>query len=159
MHNSFKIMHIVSGLICRQYSIENNLFSSSLPSNFALMAFNHLFLVRVFSFKHCVQWCNPIPKFFRYLIYLFSHSLSTWLLVICYLLMPIWSFRSQPVLQELGKQNPSLLRLIDEHHAEFLQLINEPVEGSEGWVYCLPYVVYMTIYHFIFGFYKHYLIP
>lgn len=38
----------------------------------------------------------------------------------------------QPVLQELGKQNPGLLRLIDEHHAEFLQLINEPIDGSEG---------------------------
>ncbi|KAI4355867.1 hypothetical protein L6164_004598 [Bauhinia variegata] len=38
----------------------------------------------------------------------------------------------QPVLQELGKQNPHLLRLIQEHHAEFLQLINEPVDGSEG---------------------------
>ncbi|CAJ1954949.1 unnamed protein product [Sphenostylis stenocarpa] len=38
----------------------------------------------------------------------------------------------QPVLQELGKQNPGLLRLIQEHNAEFLQLINEPVEGSEG---------------------------
>ncbi|XP_027344629.1 ubiquitin receptor RAD23b-like isoform X3 [Abrus precatorius] len=38
----------------------------------------------------------------------------------------------QPVLQELGKQNPGLLRLIQEHHAEFLQLINEPVDGSEG---------------------------
>ncbi|KAK2976605.1 hypothetical protein RJ640_021407 [Escallonia rubra] len=38
----------------------------------------------------------------------------------------------QPMLQELGKQNPQLLRLIQEHHAEFLQLINEPVEASEG---------------------------
>ncbi|KAJ1429246.1 XPC-binding domain [Sesbania bispinosa] len=38
----------------------------------------------------------------------------------------------QPVLQELGKQNPNLLRLIQEHRAEFLQLINEPVEGSES---------------------------
>ena len=38
----------------------------------------------------------------------------------------------QPMLQELGKQNPHLLRLIQEHHAEFLQLINEPLEGSEG---------------------------
>ncbi|KAL7162066.1 hypothetical protein ACSBR2_042524 [Camellia fascicularis] len=37
----------------------------------------------------------------------------------------------QPMLQELGKQNPQLLRLIQEHNAEFLQLINEPVEGSE----------------------------
>ncbi|XP_010268454.1 PREDICTED: ubiquitin receptor RAD23b-like isoform X2 [Nelumbo nucifera] len=38
----------------------------------------------------------------------------------------------QPMLQELSKQNPQLLRLIQEHHAEFLQLINEPLEGSEG---------------------------
>lgn len=38
----------------------------------------------------------------------------------------------QPMLQELSKQNPQLLRLIQEHHAEFLQLINEPVEGGEG---------------------------
>jgi len=39
---------------------------------------------------------------------------------------------SQPMLQELSKQNPQLLRMIQEHHAEFLQLINEPVEGVEG---------------------------
>ncbi|XP_039041174.1 ubiquitin receptor RAD23b-like isoform X2 [Hibiscus syriacus] len=38
----------------------------------------------------------------------------------------------QPMLQELGKQNPQLLGLIQEHQAEFLQLINEPPEGSEG---------------------------
>ncbi|GMI93634.1 Arabidopsis thaliana aldehyde oxidase 1, RADIATION SENSITIVE23B [Hibiscus trionum] len=38
----------------------------------------------------------------------------------------------QPMLQELGKQNPQLLRLIQEHQAEFLQLINEPHDGSEG---------------------------
>ncbi|XP_042488514.1 ubiquitin receptor RAD23b-like isoform X2 [Macadamia integrifolia] len=38
----------------------------------------------------------------------------------------------QPMLQELSKQNPQLLRLIQDHHAEFLQLINEPVEGAEG---------------------------
>ncbi|CAL0332122.1 unnamed protein product [Lupinus luteus] len=44
----------------------------------------------------------------------------------------------QPVLQELGKQNPSLLRLIQEHHAEFLQLINEPAEGSEGDIFDQP---------------------
>ncbi|KAI3671480.1 hypothetical protein L1987_87218 [Smallanthus sonchifolius] len=36
----------------------------------------------------------------------------------------------QPMLQELGKQNPQLLGLIQENHAEFLQLINEPVEGD-----------------------------
>ncbi|EPS72838.1 hypothetical protein M569_01918, partial [Genlisea aurea] len=38
----------------------------------------------------------------------------------------------QPMLQELGKQNPSVLRLIQENHQEFLQLINEPIDGSEG---------------------------
>ncbi|KAF8094536.1 hypothetical protein N665_0360s0038 [Sinapis alba] len=38
----------------------------------------------------------------------------------------------QPMLQELGKQNPQLLRLIQENQAEFLQLINEPYEGSDG---------------------------
>ncbi|XP_022998454.1 ubiquitin receptor RAD23b-like [Cucurbita maxima] len=38
----------------------------------------------------------------------------------------------QPMLQELGKQNPQLLRLIQDHHAEFLQLINEPVDNFEG---------------------------
>ncbi|PKA49416.1 Putative DNA repair protein RAD23-1 [Apostasia shenzhenica] len=38
----------------------------------------------------------------------------------------------QPMLQELNKQNPQLLRLIQEHHAEFLQLLNEPVDGLEG---------------------------
>ncbi|RDX67269.1 Ubiquitin receptor RAD23b, partial [Mucuna pruriens] len=44
----------------------------------------------------------------------------------------------QPVLQELGKQNPNLLRLIQEHNAEFLQLINEPVDGSEGDIFDQP---------------------
>ncbi|KAL6996777.1 UV excision repair protein RAD23 B [Sarracenia purpurea var. burkii] len=44
----------------------------------------------------------------------------------------------QPMLQELGKQNPQLLRLIQEHHAEFLQLINEPVEGPEGDLFDQP---------------------
>ncbi|WCJ40323.1 Rad23 UV excision repair protein family [Euphorbia peplus] len=38
----------------------------------------------------------------------------------------------QPMLQELGKQNPNLLRMIQEHHTEFLHLLNEPLEGSEG---------------------------
>ncbi|GER32772.1 Rad23 UV excision repair protein family [Striga asiatica] len=38
----------------------------------------------------------------------------------------------QPMLQELGKQNPQLVRLIQEHQADFLRLINEPVEGSEA---------------------------
>ncbi|GLU14132.1 hypothetical protein SLE2022_307200 [Rubroshorea leprosula] len=44
----------------------------------------------------------------------------------------------QPMLQELGKQNPHLLRLIQEHQAEFLQLINEPLEGSEGDIFDQP---------------------
>lgn len=43
-----------------------------------------------------------------------------------------FSFELQPMLQELGKQNPELLRLIQDHHAEFLQLLNEPLDGSEG---------------------------
>lgn len=38
----------------------------------------------------------------------------------------------QPMLQELGKQNPNVMRLIQEHQAEFLRLINEPAEGAEG---------------------------
>jgi UV excision repair protein RAD23 len=39
----------------------------------------------------------------------------------------------QPMLQELGKQNPALLRLINENQAEFLQLINEAgAEDAEG---------------------------
>lgn len=38
----------------------------------------------------------------------------------------------QPMLHELGKQNPNLLRTIQDHHQEFLQLINEPVDVSEG---------------------------
>ncbi|XP_074591311.1 putative ubiquitin receptor RAD23a [Curcuma longa] len=44
----------------------------------------------------------------------------------------------QPMLQELSKQNPQLLRLIQEHHAEFLQLINEPIEGLEGDLFDQP---------------------
>ncbi|XP_077236163.1 ubiquitin receptor RAD23d-like isoform X2 [Tasmannia lanceolata] len=38
----------------------------------------------------------------------------------------------QPMVQELGKQNPGLVRLIQDHQAEFLRLINEPVAGQEG---------------------------
>jgi len=39
----------------------------------------------------------------------------------------------QPMLQELGKQNPALLRLINENQGEFLRLINEAVpEDAEG---------------------------
>jgi UV excision repair protein RAD23 len=39
----------------------------------------------------------------------------------------------QPMLQELGRQNPQLMRTIQEHQADFLRLLNEPVEeGEEG---------------------------
>lgn len=38
------------------------------------------------------------------------------------------------MLQELGKQNPQLVRLIQEHQADFLRLINEPIEGTEGYL-------------------------
>ncbi|KAJ1278187.1 hypothetical protein BS78_04G059500 [Paspalum vaginatum] len=38
----------------------------------------------------------------------------------------------QPMLQELSKQNHQIIRLIQENHDDFLQLLNEPFEGSEG---------------------------
>ncbi|XP_020583502.1 ubiquitin receptor RAD23d-like isoform X2 [Phalaenopsis equestris] len=38
----------------------------------------------------------------------------------------------QPMLQELGRQNPQIMRLIQEHQSEFLRLINEPTEGGES---------------------------
>ncbi|GAU16507.1 hypothetical protein TSUD_167380 [Trifolium subterraneum] len=43
----------------------------------------------------------------------------------------------QPMLQELGKQNPNLMELIQDHQADFLRLINEPggeenIEGQLG---------------------------
>nr|XP_043625154.1 ubiquitin receptor RAD23d-like [Erigeron canadensis] len=38
----------------------------------------------------------------------------------------------QTMLQELGKQNPQLLRLIQNHPADFIRLIDERVEGGEN---------------------------
>ncbi|AQK83618.1 Ubiquitin receptor RAD23d-like [Zea mays] len=38
----------------------------------------------------------------------------------------------QPMLQELGKQNPQILRLIQENQAEFVRLVNETPEGGPG---------------------------
>ncbi|TVU32835.1 hypothetical protein EJB05_24594 [Eragrostis curvula] len=37
-----------------------------------------------------------------------------------------------PMLQELGKQNPQILRVIEDHYEEFLQLLNEQYEGGAG---------------------------
>ena len=37
----------------------------------------------------------------------------------------------QPLLRELGKQNPQVIQLIQENQAEFMRLINEPLEGDE----------------------------
>jgi len=36
------------------------------------------------------------------------------------------------MLQELGKQNPQILRLIQENQAEFICLVNESPEGGAG---------------------------
>ncbi|KAK1358129.1 Ubiquitin receptor RAD23 [Heracleum sosnowskyi] len=44
----------------------------------------------------------------------------------------------EPMLQELGKQNPEILRQIQENHAEFLDLVNEPVNASEGNLFDQP---------------------
>lgn len=38
----------------------------------------------------------------------------------------------QPMLQELAKQNPQLLQLINTHQMEFLRLLNEPSGGTGG---------------------------
>ncbi|XP_042459008.1 ubiquitin receptor RAD23d-like isoform X2 [Zingiber officinale] len=38
----------------------------------------------------------------------------------------------QPMLQELGKQNPQFMRIFQEHQGEFLRLLNQPAEGTEA---------------------------
>mmetsp|Transcript_9460 Transcript_9460/g.28470 ORF Transcript_9460/g.28470 Transcript_9460/m.28470 type:complete len:428 (-) Transcript_9460:1867-3150(-) len=38
----------------------------------------------------------------------------------------------QPMLQELGRQNPQLLALINDNQEEFLQMVNEPLPDAEG---------------------------
>lgn len=38
----------------------------------------------------------------------------------------------EPVLQQLGAQNPQLLQLVNQHQQEFIQLLNEPVQGGPG---------------------------
>ncbi|KAL1814517.1 hypothetical protein ACET3Z_017091 [Daucus carota] len=44
----------------------------------------------------------------------------------------------EPMLEELGKQNPQILRQIQENHTEFLDLVNEPVNSSEGNLFDQP---------------------
>jgi UV excision repair protein RAD23 len=36
------------------------------------------------------------------------------------------------MLVELSKQNLQILRLIEENHDEFIQLLNEPFDSGEG---------------------------
>lgn len=53
------------------------------------------------------------------------------------------------MLQELGKQNPALLRLINENQAEFLRLINEAGgEGGEGYVQLTANNILMSMVSF-----------
>lgn len=69
---------------------------------------------------------NPqiLQVFYQYLVYamLQLHSLSK----------HFAGISLQPMLQELSKQNPQLLRLIQENNDEFLQLLNETFEGGDG---------------------------
>jgi UV excision repair protein RAD23 len=51
----------------------------------------------------------------------------------------------QPLLQELGKQNPQILQLIQENQAEFLHLINEPAEGDDE-EYVLIFAFIITLF-------------
>jgi len=46
--------------------------------------------------------------------------------------MIVWFVDWQPMLQELGKQNPQILRLIQENQVEFPRLVNETPEGGSG---------------------------
>ena len=48
------------------------------------------------------------------------------------------------MLQELGKQNPNLMRLIQNRQADFLDLINEPVEGGEGYEFFFDVAVKLS---------------
>jgi UV excision repair protein RAD23 len=37
-----------------------------------------------------------------------------------------------PLLQQLGQINPGILQLINQHREEFMNLLNEPVQGGAG---------------------------
>jgi UV excision repair protein RAD23 len=54
----------------------------------------------------------------------------------------------QPLLQELGKQNPQIMQLIQENQEEFLHLINEPIDADEEneMFILLPYVAHASTY-------------
>jgi hypothetical protein len=58
------------------------------------------------------------------------------------------------MLQELSKKNPQLLRLIQENHDEFLQLINEPFDGADGYelFICLIQFWFHLICYRVIGF-------
>ncbi|XXG83007.1 hypothetical protein AAC387_Pa10g0870 [Persea americana] len=87
------------------------------------------FLEIIYSSKLCVHWSKQIHKICRF-VFLFLGVL----LIGCShseLIVPTITLL-RPMLQELGKQNPQVMRLIQQHQAEFLQLINEPHEGAEG---------------------------
>ncbi|CAN6550255.1 unnamed protein product [Malus baccata var. baccata] len=84
-----------------------------------------IFYVTTNSSKHCDLWCRLIHKYCRFFRTQMGFNY-------CLLLALIMLLLSQPMLQELGKQNPNLVRLIGEHQADFLRLINEPAEGGEG---------------------------
>ena len=49
------------------------------------------------------------------------------------------------MLQELGKQNPQIMQLIQENQAEFLRLINEPAEGAEGYGFSIYWLMLLYI--------------
>lgn len=84
------------------------------------------------SSKLCEQWCKQTLKSCRYVDPIrrgnvgFHIILFQMIFFACFL---------QHMLQELGKQNPNLMRLIQDHQADFLRLINEPIEaGGERYV-------------------------
>lgn len=97
-------------------------------------------MIFIVSSKLYEQWFRPTLKFCRFTPYgykLFFEFVSSFGLSVK--IMGGFSFHCfncwQPMLQELGKQNPQLMRLIQEHQADFLRLINEPVEGGEGYAH------------------------
>lgn len=88
-----------------------------------------MFCVITHSSKACLLWCKLTLQFYRYVLavlpFLFSKQgvpfkpLSDLFVYV------------QPLLQELGKQNPQIMQLIQDNQEEFLRLINEPVDGDE----------------------------